>query len=112
MRRLAAGAGDDGLRGARDAVVRVEHVHGDAHRAALVGERAADRVTNPPRRVGREAVAARVIEALDRLHEADVALLDEVDERQAAAVVAARDRDHEAQVGLHEAVLRVVLDGT
>jgi hypothetical protein len=47
------------LRRALHAVVRVEHVHGDADRAALVGERAADRVADPPRRVGREAVAAR-----------------------------------------------------
>ena len=108
-RRLTPDAGDDRLRGARNAVVRVEHVHRDANRAALVGERAADRVTNPPRRVRREAVAARVIEALDRLHEADVALLDQVDQRQAAAVVAPRDRDDEAQVRLDEAVLRVVL---
>ena len=108
-RRLVPGARDDRLRRARHAVVRVEHVHRDADRAALVGERAADRVTDPPRRVGREAVAARVIEALDRLHQADVALLDQVDQRQATAVVAARDRDHEAQVRLDEAVLRVVL---
>ena len=54
MRRLAAGARDDGLRRARHAVVRVEHVHRDAHRAALVGERAADGVANPPRRVGQK----------------------------------------------------------
>ena len=43
----------------RDAVVRVDHVHGQAHRATLVGERAADRVADPPARVGREAEAAR-----------------------------------------------------
>ena len=104
-RRVAARARDDRLRRPRDAVVRVEHVHRDADRAALVGERAADRVADPPRRVRREAVAARVVEALDRLHQADVALLDQVDERQPAAVVPARDRDHEAQVRLHELVL-------
>ncbi len=99
------GAGEHRLRRALDAVVRVEHVHGDAHGAALVGERAADGVADPPRRVRREAVAARVVEALDRLHQADVALLDQVDERQPAAVVAARDAHDEAQVRLHELVL-------
>src|SRR5438105_380754 len=73
------------------------------------GERAADRVPNPPGRVRREAVSAGVIEALDGLHEADVALLDEIDERQPAAVVTASDRNDEAEIGLHEAVFRVVL---
>src|SRR5690606_28148462 len=37
-RGLAADAGDDGLRRARHAVVRVQHVDRDADRAALVGE--------------------------------------------------------------------------
>jgi hypothetical protein len=37
-----------------------------------------------------------VVEALDRLHQADVALLNQVDQRQAAAVVAARDADDQA----------------
>src|SRR5690606_3456424 len=76
-------------------------------RAALVRERAADRVPDPPRGVGREAIAARVIEALDGLHEADVAFLDQVDERKATAVVAPRDRNDEAEVRLHELVLDV-----
>ncbi len=82
-RRLLAGPGRDGLGRARDAVVRVEHVHRDTNRAALVGECAADRVPDPPRRVRAEAVTAVVVEALDGLHQADVALLDEVDERAA-----------------------------
>jgi hypothetical protein len=41
-----------------------------------------------------------VIEALDGLHEADVALLDKVDEGEATPVVAPSDADHEAEVGL------------
>lgn len=43
--QLAAGLGQP--------VVRVDHVHRQADLAALVGERAADRVADPPRRVGR-----------------------------------------------------------
>ena len=88
-----------------DAVVRVDHVHRQPHRAPLVGERARDGVADPPRRVGREAIAATVVVALDRLDEADVALLDQVGERHAAVVEAARDRDHQAQVRLDELVL-------
>jgi hypothetical protein len=50
-----------------------------------------------------------MVEALDGLHETDVALLDEVDERQPAAVVAAGNRHHETQVRGDEAVLRSLL---
>ena len=41
----------------------------------------------------------RVVELLDRSHEADVALLDEVQERQAAAAVLLGDGDDQAEVG-------------
>src|SRR5918994_1713294 len=49
-----------------------------------VGDRAGDRLTNPPGRVGRELVAAAIFELIDRLHQADVAFLDEVQELQTA----------------------------
>jgi hypothetical protein len=78
--RLGAGAGVDRLGRTRDAVVRVEHVDRDADCAPLVGQGTADRVADPPAGVGREAVAALMVETLDRLHEADVALLNEVDQ--------------------------------
>ena len=42
------------------------------------------------------------VEALDRLHQADVAFLDQVAVRQAVAEVLARDRDHQAQVRQHQ----------
>ena len=42
------------------------------------------------------------VEALDGLHQADVAFLDEIAHRQAIATVAARDVDDEAQVRQHE----------
>jgi hypothetical protein len=93
--------------GLRQLVVGVDHVHRQPHRAALVGDGAADRVTDPPAPVGREAEALAVVEAVDRLHQADVALLDQVLQRHATVVEAAGDRHHEAQVGLHERVLGV-----
>ena len=61
-----------------------------------------DRLADPPRRVGRELVAALVLELVDGLHEADVPLLDQVQELQAAVRVLLGDRDDEAQVGLDE----------
>src|SRR6266508_2638371 len=89
-------------------VDRLDHVDRDADGPRLVGDRARDRLTDPPRRVRRELVASLVLELVDRLHEADVPLLDEVEELQAAVRVLLRDRHDEPQVRLHELGLRPV----
>jgi hypothetical protein len=106
-RRLAADLVQHLARGAHDLVDRLDHVHRDADGARLVGDRAGDRLPDPPRRVGRELVAAAVLELVDRLHQADVAFLDEVEELQAAVGVFLGDRDHEAQVRLDHFLLRL-----
>ena len=99
-RRLAAERLDELALDVDDLVELLDHVDRDADRPALVGDRARDRLADPPRRVRRELVAAAVVELLDRADEAQRALLDEVQEGQAAAEVALGDRDDEAQVGL------------
>ena len=66
---------------------------------------ARDRLANPPRRIGRELVAAAVFELIDRLHQADVAFLDQIEELQAAVGVFLGDRDDEAQVGFDHFLL-------
>jgi hypothetical protein len=91
-----------------DLVQRLDHVDRDADRAGLVGDGAGDRLADPPGRVGGELVAAAVLELLDGLHEAHVALLDEVEEGEAAVRVLLRDGDDEAQVGLDHLGLRAV----
>src|SRR6185437_2618871 len=53
-----------------------------------------------------ELVAAAVFELIDRLHEADIPLLDEVEELQAAIGVFLGDRDDEAEIGLDHLLLR------
>ena len=85
----------------------VADVHGQAHGAALLGHRAADRLADPERRVGGEAEAAAVVELLDRAHQADRALLDQVQQRHPGvlALEALGEVDDEAQVGLDHAVL-------
>src|SRR5690606_40415348 len=96
----------------RELVDRLDHVHGDADRARLVGDGAVDGLPDPPGGVGRELVAPAVLELLDRADQPLVALLDEVEEAHAAAVVLLGDRDHEAQVRLDEVPARqlAVLD--
>ena len=90
---------------AHDLVDRLDHVHGNADRARLVRDRARDSLTDPPRRVGRELVAAPVLELVHRLHQPDIALLDQVQELQAAVRVLLGDGDHEAKIGLHHLLL-------
>ena len=95
--------------GADDLVQLLDHVHRHPDRARLVGERAGDRLADPPRRVGRELEALAVVELLRRADEADRPLLDQVEEGQALVAVALRDRDDEAQVRLDHRLLRRVL---
>src|SRR3954451_752908 len=66
---------------AGDAAHLVGDVDGEPDRAALLGERARDRLADPPRRVRRELVAEGVVEFLDGADQAEVALLNEVEQR-------------------------------
>ena len=104
-RRLAADLMQHLTRGAHDLVDRLDHMHGDADRSCLICDRARDRLANPPGRVGRKFVAAAVFELVDRLHQADVAFLDQIEELQATIGVFLRDRDDEAQVRLDHFLL-------
>src|SRR4051812_19671160 len=104
--RLATELLDQRAGGANQLVDRLDHVDRDADRARLVGDRAGDRLADPPRRIGRELVAAAVLELVDRLHQADVAFLNQIEELQAAIRVLLRDRDDEAEVGFNELLLR------
>jgi len=56
-------------------------------------------LANPPGGVSREFVAPLVFEFLNGLHQAHVALLDQVEEGKAAVGVFLGDGDDEAQVG-------------
>src|SRR5262245_43009505 len=80
-------------------------MHGNANGACLIGDRARDRLPDPPRGIGRELVAAPVLELIDRLHQPDIAFLDQVEELQAAVDVFLGDRDDEAQVRLNDLLL-------
>ena len=104
--RLAAEALDELALDVHDLVQLLDHVHGDADRARLVGDRAGDRLADPPGGVRRELEALAVVELLDRADQPERPLLDQVEEREPAAEVALRDRDDEAQVRLDHLRLR------
>ena len=57
---------------------------------------------DPVHRIAHQTHALVRVEALDRLHQAHVAFLDQVAMRQPVAQVLARDRDHQAQVRQHQ----------
>src|SRR5205823_10249667 len=99
-RGLAAQLDLEAARRARQLLLALDDVHRNADRARVVRDRALDGLPDPPRRVGRELVAAAPVELLDRAVEAERPLLDQVQERHAEAAVALRDRDDETQVGL------------
>src|SRR6516162_411039 len=104
-RGLAADLVEQFPRRADDLVDHLDHVHGDADGARLVGDRAADRLPDPPGGIGRELVAAAILELVDRLHQANIAFLDQVEELQAAVGIFLGDGDDEAQVRLHHLLL-------
>src|SRR5579864_2638364 len=88
--------------GADELVDRLDHVHGDADGAGLVGDGAGNGLADPPGCVRGKFVAAAPLEFVHGLHEADVALLNQVQELQSAIGVFFRDGDDEAKVGLDQ----------
>jgi hypothetical protein len=80
-------------------------VHRDANGAGLVRDGAGNGLANPPGGIGRELVAAAVFELVHGLHEADVALLNQVEELEAAVGVLFGDGNDEAQVGFDQLAL-------
>ena len=107
--RLAAELAAQLALGADDLVQLLDDVDGHPDRAPLVGERAGDRLADPPRRVRRELVALAPVELLGGADEADRPLLDQIEERQPLVAVALRDRDDEAEVRLDHLLLRAVV---
>ena len=88
---------------------RFHHVHRNAHRAGLVGERAGDRLTDPPRGVRRKFETAAIIELFDCARQADIPFLDKIKnlKMRRAIDVALRDGNHKTQIRLHQALARL-----
>ena len=72
----------------------------DADGARLIGDGTGSSLSDPPGGIGAEFVAAAVLKLLHGLHQAGIALLNQVEEGEAAVHVLLDDGDHEAQIGL------------
>ncbi len=75
-------------------------MHRNPDGARLVGDRTGDRLANPPCGIGREFIAAAIFEFINRLHQADIAFLNQVKELQAAIGVFLGNRNHQPQIRL------------
>src|SRR5215207_9528814 len=88
--------------GAADLPDLLRHVHGNPDGTALVRHSPLHGLTDPPRGVSGEPEASIRVELLYGLHQADVALLDQVLEGQPVAPVLFGDADHEPEVLLYK----------
>src|SRR5918994_2991997 len=105
--RLAAELLHERARGADEFVDRLDHVYRDADRTRLIRDRAGNRLADPPCRIRRELVTAPIFELVDRLHQPDVAFLNQVEELQTAVGVFLRNRHDETEVGFDQLLLRL-----
>ena len=86
-------------------------MHRDADGAALIGDGPGDGLPDPPCGVGGKLEAPVRLELFRCLHQAEVSLLNEVEEGQAPPGVPLCHRDHEAEVRFAETAAGVLVPG-
>src|SRR5687767_7876846 len=77
--------------------------------AGLLRQGLQNGLTNPPDRVRDELDALRLIELVSSPDESEVALVDEIGERDALILVLLRDGHDEAKIGAHELIERLLI---
>ncbi len=75
---------------------------GDANGTRLISNGTSNRLPNPPRGISGELVSPPVFELVHRLHQADVAFLNQVEELQTAVGILLGDGNHQTQVGFDQ----------
>src|SRR5216683_2720434 len=88
--------------GAHQLVDRFDHVHRNTNRARLIGDRARDGLPDPPRCIRRKLVPAAPLELVHRLHQTDVAFLNQVEKLQSAVGIFLGDRNDQSKIGLDQ----------
>ena len=89
----------------------LDHVDRDPDGPGLVRDGPGDGLADPPGCIGGELEALAVVEFLDGLDQAQVALLDQVQEEHAAADIALGNADDQTQVGLGQTLLGILVTG-
>src|SRR5438309_6365111 len=79
--------------------------------ARLLTSGAANGLADPPGGIGAEVAATAPVELFGGAHQAEVAFLDQVDERHTGVGVAARNRDNKAEVCFDQAAARSCVAG-
>src|SRR4051812_40660995 len=74
----------------------------EPNRSALIGNSAGDCLPNPPGGIGGEFEPALVVKLVGRLHETDIAFLDEIEEGETATDVLLCNRDDESKICANE----------
>ena len=88
--------------GLDDLVEELAGVYGDANRAAAVGNAPGDCLADPPGGVRGELEALAPVESLNGVHQPEVALLHEVQQRHPGGPVSLGDRYHQTEVAVGE----------
>ena len=76
-------------------------MHRNTDGTRLIRNRSRDGLPDPPRGIGRELVTAAILELVDRLHQANVAFLNQIEKLKPPVGVLLGDRNHETQVSLY-----------
>ncbi len=82
-------------------LVPLGHLHGQPDGPAVLLDGPLQRLTDPPGGVGGEAETAFPVELVDRPHQAERSLLNEIGQVHPPVLIAARPVDHQAEVGGH-----------
>src|SRR5262245_50638895 len=86
----------------------LDHVHGNTDRTGLIGDSPGNGLADPPRRVGRELVAAPIVELVNGLHQANITFLDQVQELQASICVFLGNGNDKPKIGFDKVALGIL----
>ena len=81
-------------------------MHRNTNGSRLISNRPRDGLANPPGRIGREFIASAILKFVDRLHQTNVAFLNQVQKLQPSIGVFLSDRNHQSQVRFDHILLR------
>ena len=86
----------------------INHVDRHADGAALISNGAGNCLADPPGGISREPETTPVFIFLDRFHQAQVALLNEIEERHTPTNITLCNADHKAGIGFYEVLAGIL----